>query len=510
MWPWENPEALRLFRARLRPRTMFTIGFLAVLVLGATLGILYVVQDKVPLPGGFLALYFHVAAALMFLGPGLYGLNLASQSIIQEREQNTLDFQRLVTIGPWRLALGKLLGAPAEAWFAIGCGIFFLMLPVLAGAVHPGVLGLLLICLAVFMVFLSGLGLACSAMAPKSSQAAGLAVSLLIGFSILFGAIGHARGLGFWRAWSPWELYMYLVNLADPSARLPLTSIDFFSLPAPLPLGFVVLNLFWACFFLALAARRLDNEELSLLAPKHGLVFLAGLEILLVGSLWDTVVATRGGSLAAFHAAHLLALAGLALLLMPQPHTWRSWVHPHRRNQHWRVLLGRRTRTEDSSPLVLVLIAGAGYAVVAAGLECLQHRGLPPATHWLPMLAVLGFSLAVCSLAAVLQLYCEKHGLRIALAVVWGALILPSVMLGLMGRQDAIPLVNPAAYVADEQIWAVQAPLPLRYPPSALWACPLICLVAAALLTALAAMRIRFLLDMREAEREKEAGGRGA
>lgn len=50
----------------------------------------------------------------------LYGAFLAARSLREEAHEHTWDWQRLSSLGPWRMAWGKLLGATLPAWLYAG------------------------------------------------------------------------------------------------------------------------------------------------------------------------------------------------------------------------------------------------------------------------------------------------------------------------------------------------------------------------------------------------------
>ena len=60
----------------------------------------------------------------------LWGTQLAGASVMEEARDRTWDAQRMSAIGPWAMTWGKLLGAPAFAWY----GGLILMLIYLATA----------------------------------------------------------------------------------------------------------------------------------------------------------------------------------------------------------------------------------------------------------------------------------------------------------------------------------------------------------------------------------------
>ena len=47
----------------------------------------------------------------------LWGTQLVAASVSAEARERTWDTQRMSAIGPWAMTWGKLLGAPAFAWY---------------------------------------------------------------------------------------------------------------------------------------------------------------------------------------------------------------------------------------------------------------------------------------------------------------------------------------------------------------------------------------------------------
>src|SRR6516165_9613490 len=114
---FDNPEFIRLKRAKLRPRTMVLLGAGSFLIFAGILIAMYMGETQwgqVPITrmNVLLERYFFIIAWLQLVVVSLYGLTLAAQSVSLERERSTMDFQRLIGMGPWRLAAGKLFGAP--------------------------------------------------------------------------------------------------------------------------------------------------------------------------------------------------------------------------------------------------------------------------------------------------------------------------------------------------------------------------------------------------------------
>ena len=61
----------------------------------------------------------------------LWGTQLAGASVVEESRDRTWDAQRMSAIGPWTMTWGKLLGAPAFAWYG---GLILLLIFLATGS----------------------------------------------------------------------------------------------------------------------------------------------------------------------------------------------------------------------------------------------------------------------------------------------------------------------------------------------------------------------------------------
>ncbi|HTD91703.1 MAG TPA: hypothetical protein VK663_13635 [Burkholderiales bacterium] len=61
----------------------------------------------------------------------LWGTQLAGASVVEEARDRTWDAQRMSAIGPWTMTWGKLLGAPAFAWYG---GLILLLIFLITGS----------------------------------------------------------------------------------------------------------------------------------------------------------------------------------------------------------------------------------------------------------------------------------------------------------------------------------------------------------------------------------------
>lgn len=59
----------------------------------------------------------HTFGTIFFVLIGLWGGYKAAEAVIEEINDNTWDFQRLSSLSPWQLTIGKLLGSTAYCWY---------------------------------------------------------------------------------------------------------------------------------------------------------------------------------------------------------------------------------------------------------------------------------------------------------------------------------------------------------------------------------------------------------
>jgi len=219
--------------------------------------------------------------AVLLIGGGIYCL----QSVNREKELNTFDYQRITRLKPIELAIGKLLGAPALAYFIVLClmpitliAAFLAQIPVftllqiylivLLGSVTYHLLALLLSLLAppgssvgtiVFFLFLVGMG---------SMFAAGMNTFAIHQVSPFFAAeLLPSRGEG------------------NPFATLgPLQDL-FLGTSVPHFLVLVVLYVTFSAFLMLAVTKNIkrDPSVYEIYTPWQGLAFVLYLNALVLG-----------------------------------------------------------------------------------------------------------------------------------------------------------------------------------------------------------------------------------
>jgi len=145
-----NPELVRNARAHLRGDRMLVIGVICgVLSLVVGFALAHTAGDAgQPQRWGRELLRIAVyAQALVLLLVG--GLGCA-HAIQREKERNTFDFQRVTRLAPLELTLGKLFGAPIQAYFVALCLVPAALVGAVAGGARPSLV------LAGFLVLILG------------------------------------------------------------------------------------------------------------------------------------------------------------------------------------------------------------------------------------------------------------------------------------------------------------------------------------------------------------------
>jgi hypothetical protein len=88
-------------------------------------GLLFLVFAATSVAPSGLATTSGAALALYWFFAVLWGTRSAALSVVSEIRERTWDGQKLSSIGPWQMVLGKLLGATAANWFgALLCLLF--------------------------------------------------------------------------------------------------------------------------------------------------------------------------------------------------------------------------------------------------------------------------------------------------------------------------------------------------------------------------------------------------
>lgn len=174
---WNNPEFIRYLRAETRAPRAILMAVLALVVCGLVGLACWTAADQDL--GRFFRLFHYWLVGFQFGALGIWCASACGQAISRERDLKTFDFLRTTRLTAGELVVGKALGAPIMAYFAVGCTIpISVAVGLLGGISASTLLGIYLLMLT-FGLFVSVLGLWVSMLVEKSSAAVAVFAALL-------------------------------------------------------------------------------------------------------------------------------------------------------------------------------------------------------------------------------------------------------------------------------------------------------------------------------------------
>jgi hypothetical protein len=257
-----NPELLRNYRIQLRRGRL-----LAAAAICAAVSLSFITVHRFSPSNDLRELFvtiFLIQTVVLVIGGSIYCL----QSVQREKDQNTFDFQRITRLTPLQLAIGKILGAPALAYFAALC-----LLPVAAWAALAGGVPVLII-LEMYTVLLLGtvmfhcLAVLVSMVLAKGTSAGAMFVFLwAIGITAIDGSSAYQQGPLALHAIGPFWAYG-LVDTgsavfpppANSSYYIGSSNDLFFGALVPHSAVLIVLYITMAAWFLLALARNIKRD----------------------------------------------------------------------------------------------------------------------------------------------------------------------------------------------------------------------------------------------------------
>jgi len=189
----DNPELWRNLRIELRPKRVRTAGIItavfALIVLPSLLP-----GNRPGIGAGDPSYYLLVLMWTQKITLALGGAVSCWRAVRRERELNTYDFQRITRLSSLEMAVGKLFGAPALAYFVTLC----LVPPALLSAMTTGNWAVSMLLQGYVVLFTSSLvihafALMISTVSDKGGASSGLLLLLLLQ---VFPVIGWLFALG--------------------------------------------------------------------------------------------------------------------------------------------------------------------------------------------------------------------------------------------------------------------------------------------------------------------------
>jgi len=283
---WANPEFIRNCRAQLRPRRLMVVAsVVAVLSLVIGYSTFQTYNGTREWGTTFLGLALSAQMVVLILGGGI----TCGLSISREKEQNTFDFQRVTQLTALELALGKLFGAPALAYFVAICTIPAALVGAMAGGTSISLLAGAYLLLLTASIAVHALALVYSMGVTKGgTSVAGLVLIFAFLTSVTpaaqqrlifdLGMLGPAAAVDF-ALHGTWEVRAKLTTSTSPWTDV------FFGVPVHhLPVLLVLYLTFTAWCLLALARNlKRDPAMLELFSPAQSVGLLCYVNFIMVG-----------------------------------------------------------------------------------------------------------------------------------------------------------------------------------------------------------------------------------
>ncbi|MBX3434921.1 MAG: hypothetical protein KF847_16505 [Pirellulales bacterium] len=167
---WNNPLVVSAMRIKYRkgsPGFTASLYGLALIGLGAILH--YADQQNRGLPIPLSRAYLLGILGIQFVVSGAVTLFSVAGSMTAEVANRTLDFQRIVSLSPRQIMLGKMIGEPAMGYFFALATVPLAVLCWHFGAASAGAVLLLYVNLATFTLMAAALGLMHTLVIPENS-----------------------------------------------------------------------------------------------------------------------------------------------------------------------------------------------------------------------------------------------------------------------------------------------------------------------------------------------------
>lgn len=441
--PWKNPLVGTAFMLRARRGN---------LVLNITLYIIFLVmgmaawQYFVSITPNLKSNPHKMFLLILFGGQcflsGLIMLGQAGSAIKNEVMNKTLDFQRIASVSPWDILVGKLLGAPVMAYL-----LAIAALPIAVFAILNGVPGVDLLTLILSWVqlltflFLVGSCVIQNTLQITSTKGTGAAP----GFGIFMGITGmliystfaggdSASYLADPRRMSIGAIFTPLTAFAGFSVENPWAArFSWFSFEIPCLLFTPVAHIVVAWFALSIMARRLGTIDSSPLGKKLGYLFLILVDLLSAGILNSCGTGGKLGAagmtvqhqLLAFFLIHLAVSIVYYVSLTPRQDWVMSWIWRFR--QPGSAL--RDSLLNDRAPNSMALVVNVLSGLACVGLLLLLGQDTPSQPMLLldAGLATLATVLLIGALYQTFHIHSRKYGTAYFILVMMFLVAVPAI-----------------------------------------------------------------------------------
>jgi hypothetical protein len=370
---WNNPLVVSAFRVKYRRGTPFRTAALYLMALAMGGEMLHYYRRY--LGGSFPRNYYLALMGLQFVVSLFIALSTTSASVRAEVSQRTLDFQRLASLSPRQILLGKLLGQPAMAYLLSIAAFPLVFLCYLWGGVDFWVMLLLYVNLASTTLMFGAMGLL-QRLEPPAGKSGSTSIGpqwivaffivvflnlvpmLIAGGSTVLGVPLAAALLGL-----PTPVPAFGGIVAGDPWRFGLSFFDL-QIPFILITPLAQLGIAFLCF--QSMVRQLVNPLNPPFSKQLAYVTLTIVDVIVAGVLFDSGPwsIALGPRCAAFCLIHLLASGWMMAATTPWRETLHSWVWRYRGRRPLLADCWLGDRTENGLALLTFCAIGVASYVV--------------------------------------------------------------------------------------------------------------------------------------------------
>lgn len=306
---WRNPLLILHVRSELRPaRAAMAAAVTLVVCILIAMGCWS--ADHNDVREFFRDLYAWLLGS-QFAVLGVWSAMACGQAVARERELKTFDFLKTTRLTPAELLVGKLLGAPIIAYFAVACTLPVSIVAGLVGGIRPAAVLGSVVLLVAFNLFYSLIGLWGSMLVEKASAGAVGLLGLLANLVALLFADGPFRGFAALSV-APALFTLHRLREFDIGHVLPTV----FGVEVPCVIVSLVLYVLLGAWFVLMIVRNLkrDLPQIQLLSRWQCVVLVAFLNLLFYAFLDTRRITLPSGQWSFSHHFYPSDVAVLAVL----------------------------------------------------------------------------------------------------------------------------------------------------------------------------------------------------
>jgi len=335
---WRNPVFRRFCRSRLRLRKAVFWYLLTLIVTTFVVTLIYIIRTNtgVSEQNAARSLWIPVLiiqGLIMFLK----GTGSVSAGLIQDKLDQTLDYQRLTPVSPIKNLLGYLFGLPIMEYTMVALTLPHLAFIVVVGDIPLSALA------SVYLVFFT-----CTILYHVSGIAVGmvmqkwiwgylLSILMVVFLNLILPGFISQLGLKFFQYLSIWPVIgqelLPLIVSASALSRVA-TQNPFFSMADAVPffnwelspfLFTLLLQSALIATFATMALRRWKSLTMHSLSKLYALSTLCGFIVLILGNLWPAITG-RGVPFALFGAVSVEQLSQGVVMSLPLVYCLFVWL----------------------------------------------------------------------------------------------------------------------------------------------------------------------------------------